>query len=245
MYIIIVGAGDIGTPLIDIATRSGNEVVVIEREDQRASKISSEYDCLVLNTDATAKPSLIDAGIDRADALISTTNRDATNIMVCLLATELAVPSVVSVVHTPQHMAIFERIGVNTIENPQRLIAESLYREVKRPTIVDYMRIGERAEVFEIDVSPGAPIADRTLREAGDNGLLGDAVLIVAIERDGEGEPITPRGDTRIRSGDRVTVYSETGATSEVTDVFGHDDDHASMGLGSNPEEIYNDFNDV
>ncbi|MFB6202527.1 MAG: NAD-binding protein, partial [Halorhabdus sp.] len=37
MYIIIVGAGDIGTPLIDIATRSGNEVVVIERDTQRAN----------------------------------------------------------------------------------------------------------------------------------------------------------------------------------------------------------------
>ncbi|TKX51851.1 TrkA family potassium uptake protein, partial [Halorubrum sp. SP3] len=27
MYLIIIGAGDIGTPLIDIATKSGNEVV--------------------------------------------------------------------------------------------------------------------------------------------------------------------------------------------------------------------------
>jgi trk system potassium uptake protein TrkA len=31
VYVIIVGAGDIGTPLIDIATESGNEVVVIDR----------------------------------------------------------------------------------------------------------------------------------------------------------------------------------------------------------------------
>ncbi len=32
MYIITIGASDIGTPLIDIATQSGNEVVVIERD---------------------------------------------------------------------------------------------------------------------------------------------------------------------------------------------------------------------
>ena len=228
MYVIIVGAGDIGTPLIDIATRSGNEVVVIERDEQRANRIASEYDCLVLNTDATAKGSLVDAGADRADALISTTNRDATNIMVCLLATELELPGVVSVVHNPDHIGIFERIGVNTIENPQRLIAEYLYRAVKRPTIVDYMRVGERAEVFEIDVAPEAPIADKTLQEAGD-GLLGDDVLIVAIERDGEDEPITPRGNTRIHADDRLTIYSGSGATPEVTDVFGHYEDHATV----------------
>ena len=55
MYIIIVGAGDIGTPLIDIATRSGNEVVVIERDTRKADKIASGYDCMVLNADATVK----------------------------------------------------------------------------------------------------------------------------------------------------------------------------------------------
>lgn len=244
MYVIIVGAGDIGTPLVDIATRSGNEVVVIERDEERASQTAEEYDCLVLNTDATTKGSLIDAGADRADALISTTNRDATNIMVCLLATELALPGVVSVVHNPDHMGIFERIGVNTIENPQRLIAEYLYRTVKRPTIVDYMRVGERAEVFEIDVAPEAPIAGKTLQEAGDS-LLGDDVLIVAIERDSESDPITPRGNTRVHSGDRLTIYSGTGATPEVTDVFGHYEDHAGVNKQSSSEFYSGAFPDA
>lgn len=70
VYVVVVGAGDIGTPLIDIATRSGDEVVVIERDDQRASRVAAEYDCLVLNTDATTKESLIDAS--RRSSLSST-----------------------------------------------------------------------------------------------------------------------------------------------------------------------------
>ncbi len=36
-------------------------------------------------------------------------------------------------------------IGVNTMQNPQRLIAEYLYRAVKRPSIEDFMRIGDHA----------------------------------------------------------------------------------------------------
>jgi len=245
MYIIIVGAGDIGTPLIDIATRSGNEVVVIERDEQRANTVASEYDALVLNTDATTKDALIDAGAEAADAVISTTNQDATNIMVCLLANELEIPGVVSVVHNPEHMGVFRQIGVNTMQNPQRLIAEYLYRAVHRPTIVDFMRVGEHAEVFEIDVASDAPIASQTLEEAGDHGLLGDNVLIVAIDRDDEGEPITPRGNTRIRAGDRLTVYSATGATPEVTEVFGRYEDHAATEPELSPENISNSFNDV
>ncbi len=153
MYLVIVGAGDIGTPLIDIATTSGNEVAVIERDEARAERASRQYDCLVINDDATTKETLRDAGTERADALISTTDQDATNVMVCLLAQELEVPTIVSVVHNPEHMSVFKQIGVNTMQNPQHLIAEYLYRAVERPSIVDFMRIGEQAAVFEIAVA--------------------------------------------------------------------------------------------
>jgi len=225
MYIIIVGAGDIGSPLIDIATRSGNEVVVVERDARKADAIAEQYDCLVLNADATTMETLEDAGAERADAIISTTDQDATNVMVCLLAKELDVPAITSVVHDAEHMNLFRQIEVNTIENPQQLIAGYLYRAVARPAIVDYMRIGERAEVFEITVTEDAPIAGKTLTEAGEDGLLGDDVLIVAIEREDEDRPLTPRGNSQIEANDLLTVYSATGANPELTDIFGHYED--------------------
>jgi len=225
MYIIIIGAGDIGTPLIDIATKSGNEVVVIERDETRANRAADEFDCLVLNADATSKDTLDDAGADRADALISTTDQDATNVMTCLLAKEFEVPAILSVVHNPEHMGLFEQIGVNTMQNPQQLIAEYLYRAVARPAIVDYMRIGDDAEVFEITVTDGAPIAGKTLNEAAQSGLLTDEMLVVAIERDENGHPITPRGETTIQAGDLLTVYSGVGADPKITDIFGHYED--------------------
>ncbi|WP_135535077.1 potassium channel family protein [Halostella pelagica] len=225
MYVIIVGAGDIGTPLIDIATRSGNEVVVIEQNEQKADDIAREYDCLVLNADATTKDTLADAEAERADAIIPTTEQDATNVMVCLLAKEFDVPAITSVVHNAEHMNLFRQIGVNTIENPQQLIAGYLYRAVARPAIVDYMRIGDEAEVFEITVTEGAPIAGKTLTEAGKENILSDDVLIVAIEREGEDKPLMPRGDTRIELNDLLTVYSAIGADPELTDIFGHYED--------------------
>jgi len=224
MYLIVVGAGDIGTPLIEIATRSGNEVVVIERDDKKADLIASEYDCLVLNADATLRETLEDAGADRADAVISTTDQDATNVMVCLLAKEFDVPNILSVVHNPEHMSLFRQIGVNTMENPQQLIAEHLYRSVARPAIVDYMRISDEAEVFEITVADDAPIVGKTLQEAA-AGDLSDDLLVVAIEREESDKPITPRGDTRIEAGDLLTVYSAVGADPEITDIFGHYED--------------------
>ena len=225
MYLIIVGAGDIGLPLIDVATRSGNDVVVIEHDAQKADEVAGEYDCLVLNADATVKETLEDAGADRADGIISTTEHDATNIMISLLAKEFEIPAILSVVHNTEHMDLFRRIGVNTMENPQQLIAEHLYRAVARPAIVDYMRIGDEAEVFEITVTEEAPVAGKTLTEAAESDLIPRDVLVVAVERNGHSPPITPRGSTRIEPGDLLTVYSGFGAVPELTDIFGHYED--------------------
>ena len=205
-----------------MATTEGNEVVVIENDEERANDAATSFDCLVIHDDATVKDTLEDANVGDADVLVSTTDHDATNVMVCLLARELEVPTVVSVVHDAEHMPLFERIGVNTMENPQRLIAEHLYRSAKRPSVVDYMQIGEEAEVFEVEVGQDAPIDGLTLSEAAEAGYVGEQYLVVAVDRpDGEG-PITPRGGTRIHSGDVLTVYSSTGVPQDVTDVFGH-----------------------
>jgi len=42
--------------------------------------------------------------------------------MVCLLAQELNIPEIVSVVHDTEHMNLYRQIGVNTIENPRHLL---------------------------------------------------------------------------------------------------------------------------
>ncbi|MFB6135916.1 MAG: TrkA family potassium uptake protein [Halobacteriaceae archaeon] len=218
MYAIVVGAGRIGAPVVDLLTRSRHEVVVVERDPDVAERVGRDHDCLVVNADATVKETLVDAGVERADAVLATTDQDATNIMVLLLAQELDVPSLVSVVQNPEHMGLFRQIGANVIENPQRLIAEYLVRAVQRPSVKDFMHLAGDAEVFEITVREGAPLAGTSLREAGEGGAIGDDVLVVAIERDGA--VLTPSGETTLRAGDLVTVFSREGVTADVMSQF-------------------------
>ncbi|MFB6108366.1 MAG: TrkA family potassium uptake protein [Haloplanus sp.] len=218
MYAIVVGAGQIGMPVIDMLTGANHDVVVVERDDAVADAVGRAHDCLVLNADATVKETLEDAGAEQADAIICTTDEDATNMMVLLLAQELDIPSLVSVVQNPEHMTLFRRIGANVIENPQRLIAEYLVRAVQRPSVKDFMHLAGDAEVFEITVTEGAPLAEVELQAAGDRNLIGDDVLVVAIERDGD--VITPRGDTAIHAGDLLTVFSREGMTGDVMEQF-------------------------
>lgn len=218
MYIIIVGAGDIGSPLLELATREKHDVVVIERDEAVADEVAQNYDCLVLNTDATTMEALQEAGGEQADAIISTTESDATNIMVMFLAQELGIPSQVSVVHDPEHMSLFRRLGVNVLENPERLIAEYLYRAVQRPSVEDFMHLSGDAEIFEITVGEGGRLAGRTLAAADEEGVLPDDVRIVAVERDQS--VVVPQGDTEIQEGDLVTVFSKRGFDPDLIETI-------------------------
>lgn len=74
------------------------------------------------------------------------------------------------------------------------------------------------AEVAEVRVDGEAPIAGRTVEAAGEAGLLGDGVVVVAIERDDE--IIAPSGPTTVESGDLVTLFARDGVTDELLSAF-------------------------
>lgn len=221
MYLIIVGAGKIGSNLIEMATAGGNDVVVIEADGDRADKISGSYDCLVLHGDASNGDLLDDAGIDRADAVISTTNIDAVNTMVMLLAREYDVETLVSVVHDPDHIPIFEKIGVNIVENPQNLIADYLYHSVRYPGVEDFMKLDESSEFIEIELAENAPLCDLPLSEVRVQGHLPEQVLVAAIKRGDD--VLTPKGDTVLCPGDLAIVLVNDTSVDAVLSAFGHD----------------------
>jgi len=70
------------------------------------------------------------------------------------------------------------------------------------------------ANVVEITVGEGAPIARRTVEEASEAGLIDDGVLVITIERDDE--PITPNGETTFQPDDLVTILSRSALSEET-----------------------------
>lgn len=88
-----------------------------------------------------------------------------------------------------------------------------------RHSIADFMSLSGGAEVVELTVSADSDIAGRSLREAGEAGLIDASVLVVSVER--EEEMLTPRGETRIRPDDLVTIFCRNGVTDRILNVFG------------------------
>ncbi len=211
---IVVGAGGIGSALVEIALRDRHNVAVIEKEPRKAEAASRKYDVLVLNADAASVDVLREAGAERADALVATTSDDATNLMVIVLGGDLGIPSLVSVVNNREHTELFRRLGANVMENPEVIVAEYLYNAVHRPKIKDLVTLSGGAQVFRAAVTEKSPLVGRTLREAGQRGLVPNGVLIAAIER--SGETIIPSGTTAIEAGDLITVFSKEHATNAL-----------------------------
>ena len=214
MYMIVVGAGEIGGSLIKLASKGSNNIVVIESDRETADKISRQFDLQILNTDATSAEVLKEAGADRADALVATTSDDATNLMVMSLGRELNIPSLVSVVNNSTHSKLFRAQGANVMENPEEIVAEYLYNAIKRPKVKDFLTLSGEARVFKATVSGDSPLIDKTLEQAKTEHALPESTLIIAIER--EGGVLVPSGSTKIQEGDSLTIFSEEWASDEM-----------------------------
>lgn len=74
------------------------------------------------------------------------------------------------------------------------------------------------ADVVELIVKESAPIADKTLKQANEEGLITPGILVVRIDR--QDETITPSGSTIIKPDDFVTIHSRSGITDNTLGVF-------------------------
>jgi len=214
MFMIIVGAGEIGSSLIKLASRGSNDIVVIESDRDRADSISRSFDLEVYHTDATSAEVLIEAGAERADALVATTSDDATNLMVVSLGREIGVPSLVSVVNNSTHTKLFRAQGANVMENPEEIVAEYLYNAIKRPKVKDFLSLSGEARVFRATISSDSPLIGESLEKAKTEKYIPDTTLIIAIER--KGDVIVPSGSTVLQEGDGLTIFSQEWTTDET-----------------------------
>lgn len=91
------------------------------------------------------------------------------------------------------------------------------------PPVTGIADLSDDADVVEISVAEGAPIAGKTIQTATEDGLLTDDLLIISIEREDRENAATPAGNTVIREGDIVTLFSRTGIADEVLRGFTED----------------------
>jgi trk system potassium uptake protein TrkA len=83
MYVIIIGGGVAGSTLAKHLSSEGHEIVLVERDEERAKVLAESTDGLVIHGDGSEPGILKDAGVERADAVAILTRDDNTNLTIC------------------------------------------------------------------------------------------------------------------------------------------------------------------
>ncbi len=164
MYVIIVGAGQIGLHLANILAEEDADVVVIEKNED-ACKNVKELNASLVNGDATNPKTLDEAEVENADAFIAVTEHDETNLLACTSAKKKGAKLVVArLSNTYYDMDFLKSLGINITIYPEIAAASYIAELVTKPDVLDLSFIGRGlAEMLEIELPPKATAAGKKL----------------------------------------------------------------------------------
>ena len=86
MYAVIVGGGKVGYYLAKSLVFEGHEVLVLEKDVDRAKIINEELGAVTIRGNGCELPILEEAGVSRADVLVAATGDDEINLIACQIA---------------------------------------------------------------------------------------------------------------------------------------------------------------
>src|SRR6059036_1976946 len=138
MFVLIVGAGRVGSAVAKAALAAGHEVSVLdedplshERLDVGGEGTWEDRGGLFTVGTALEIDALLEAGIERADTFVAATDGDNTNIVIAQIAQRrFEVPTVIARILDPYRAEWYEQQGLHTI-CPTRVAIEMLETEVK------------------------------------------------------------------------------------------------------------------
>lgn len=202
MKIIIVGAGDTGwSVLSSLREQGGDDIVVVDVDEDRCDLVSTEFDVLVLEGDGT-DPALLDkAQIGEADALVATTGSDPLNTVVAMLGRQAGVETVVVKLEGAGLRSACREIGVTAIVSPAISTAAEIHGTLRGVRYLDFS-VAARGEL-RLDDLGCESIGGETIASLD----LPDNVLVVAVLR--EDEPVFPSPDLELETSDRLLALVE------------------------------------
>jgi trk system potassium uptake protein len=115
-YVVVVGAGRLGSILANRISRLGSSVVVVDRDERAFRNLDVDFSGFKVAGDAAEMAVLLRAGVDRADCVLAITPFDNVNLMVAQVAREMFdVERVIARNYDPAREVIYHEMGVETI----------------------------------------------------------------------------------------------------------------------------------
>ena len=211
MKVIIVGAHGEARELINRVS-SGWSISVIDLDQEKLRNFTTNRQIDKIQGDATSSLVLKKAGLDEATAIVTLTLSDEVNLEILKIAKQNNILRLSSIINDSSHIDKFKELDVELVE-PDILLARRFEHILEPRRVVSQAFAGGRAEALEIEISSDSPVRGKKLREIGS-----DYYIVGALLR--KGKVIIPHGDTEIETGDLVTIVLQSGAFSNVINLF-------------------------
>lgn len=210
MYVVIMGCGRVGASLSAGLERLGHEVAVIDQDVQAFRRLGMDFRGRQIVGFGFHRDTLIEAGIEKADAFAAVSSGDNSNILSARVAREtFGVERVVARIYDAKRAAVYERLGIPTVATVPWTTDRFM-----RMVLPDGVATAWREPAGTVAILPlplhedwvGRPI--RQLEET-------TGCRVAFIVRFGTG--VLPRGDTAVQAEDTVYVAAVSGTVSDVT----------------------------
>lgn len=216
--IMIAGGSGVGSMVAKMlaAENQGWRIKLIEPDYDRAYDMALECrNILVLHGNPTDPDLLAAEGIAEMHAFIAVTDDEESNIISCLMAKHMNVSKTVALVSKPEYIPLSATIGLDAAINKKLAASNEIHRYVRSGNVISAITLhGIKAEVLELICADGAKIADKPLSKVR---LPQGSVLGAVVKGD---VAVIATGDTIIRGGDTVIVFSLPEAIDAVSQYF-------------------------
>ncbi len=195
----------------------GIQTLVVDQEPAKILEITEKVPKAIGVVGDPTDPRLLRSeGIDTADAVLALSGWDEVNILGCLVAKAVGVPTAVARLHRHDLVRLLAGVGIDAGVSTRLAAASEILRFVRRGRIHSVVTFHDSdAEAIEVEVGDNSPSAGKTLRSLH----LPHELIVGGVIRGSE--VFVPRGDTAIEVGDRLIVIALPKAVHEVEQLSG------------------------
>ena len=116
MHIVIMGCGRVGSTLAHSLESRGHSVAVIDQNAESFRRLPADFAGLTVAGVGFDRDTLLEAGVERADAFAAVSSGDNSNIVAARVAREtFGVEKVVARIYDPKRAEVYERLGIPTV----------------------------------------------------------------------------------------------------------------------------------
>ncbi|MFZ1338941.1 MAG: Trk system potassium transporter TrkA [Paracoccaceae bacterium] len=212
--VVIIGGGNVGLGVARaLETRTERtRAKIIEKSRPTAERAADALErTIVLHGDGMDMDLLMEASVDRADAVLAVTDDDKTNLLVAVRAKQAGCRLAIALVNDPTLAPLISALDIDAYINPRATTVSSILRHIRHGRVRGVYSVGDaEAELIEAQVMSTSSMAGRLVREIE----FPEGVLVGAVMK---GERVMkPTGDLRIEAGDVIAMFAMTKDVPEV-----------------------------